>query len=113
MNRPLLYVTIVTETKSLCAMNKNLRARTSFNIRITLIYWEPDATGSVPPAEEKTPAGEPHDFPICCHGLQAPLQSCFHDHSAERSPLQRPDTPPGKANGRKCLAEYLSKLPYQ
>jgi len=27
MNRPLLYVTIVTETRSLCAMNKNLNVR--------------------------------------------------------------------------------------
>src|ERR1035437_2691566 len=74
MNRPLSYVTIVTETKWFCAMNQNQRGR-SFLSPLHPRDWgrtHPEAT-----------AGAPHDFPVRCHRLQAPIQDRFRDASQE------------------------------
>src|SRR5580700_5048713 len=77
MKRPLLYVTTVTETKSFCAMNKNLRGRAFCTSTFTLRLFGAGRYCSVPPAEHQATAGMPHDFPICCQGFEAPLEDCF------------------------------------
>ena len=64
----------------------------------------PDQLGTgrnrfVPPAEQQTTAGEPHDFPVCRQGLQAPTRKPIPQHSAAASPLPPPDTPPGRRPG--------------
>src|ERR1035438_660517 len=53
MNRPLSNVTIVTETKSLCAMNKNLSVRALYTSLSTRDHLEPDRSGPSPQPNKK------------------------------------------------------------
>src|SRR5665811_1048287 len=76
MNRPLSYVTIVTETKSFCAMNQHQRGR-SF---LSPLY--PRDWGRT---KQQAATGHPHDFPVRCQGLQAPIENRFRNAPRERA----------------------------
>src|SRR5664280_2525895 len=74
MNRPLSYVTIVTETKSFCAMNQNQKGR-SF---LSPLY--PKSRGRT---EQQAAAREPHDFSVRYQRLQAPIENRFRNAPRE------------------------------
>src|ERR1035441_10116479 len=83
MKRPLLNVTIVTETKSFCAMNKNLR---------TVLPRQPAklAGGAryshfVSPAGQQTSTGKPCNLSVSRPGLQAPAAGGFGQHPQKRA----------------------------
>src|ERR1039458_4914610 len=98
MNRPLSYVTIVTETKSLCAMNENLSVRACYTpFRPEIIWSRTEAVR--PPSRTKSngwhAARLSRKLPRVEHfGTESIPPDC-----AAASPPQRPDTPPERQAG--------------
>src|ERR1019366_3100079 len=88
MKRPLSYVTIVTETKSFCAMNQDQRGRSSFSPLYTLDF-KARRNHFAFPAEQKASAGDLYDFPINCRGLQASIKDRLRNASQQRARYNR------------------------
>jgi len=103
MKRPLSYVTIVTETKSFCAMNQNRRGRS---------FLSPGTLNPAAGPNNKQRPANPTTFPYAAKGFR--LRSTIDSAMLRgNEPVTTARQTARKAVGRKCLAEYLSKLQYQ
>src|SRR5689334_23176375 len=84
INRPLLYVTIVTETRSLCAMNKNLNDRACVRASVSFLPG-PRCYCFLPPSENQRPRGHPHDPSINCQWFEAARQNGLRNRPRDRA----------------------------
>src|ERR1035438_8134933 len=98
MNRPLSNVTIVTETKSLCAMNKNLSVRAFYtSFRPEIIWSRTEAIR--PPSRIRSNGWRAARLSRKLPGVEHFGAESIPKTHAAASPPQRPDTPPERQAG--------------
>src|ERR1035438_6293681 len=98
MNRPLSNVTIVTETKSLCAIYKNLSVRAVYTSLRPEIIWS--RTQAVrPPSRIKSNGWRAARLSRKPPGVEHFGTESIPQYCAAATPPQRPDTPPERQAG--------------